>query len=74
VVEHLGSLQLIHLQAHGRRIVSQIAEAPGIRRGDAVKFSIDPNQLYLFSAQTGAALRTPGRRGQGQKSFSEKTK
>jgi len=60
IVEHLGSLQIIHVNAGGHRILSQVADAETIRRGDTVRLGINPRQLYLFSAGTGEALFTPG--------------
>ena len=63
LVEHLGALQVVHLSIAGKRIVAQLAEDRPLRRGDVVVATIDPRQLYLFDADSGVALYTPGRDG-----------
>jgi ABC-type sugar transport system ATPase subunit len=63
LVEHLGALQVVHLSLSGKRIVAQLAEDTPLRRGDAVTARIDASQLYLFAADSGAAIYTPGRDG-----------
>ena len=61
LVEHLGSLQVVHLDVAGKRIVAQLAEDRPLRRGESVLIRIEPSQLYLFDAGTGVAIHTPGR-------------
>jgi len=61
IVEHLGSLQIVHLTVSGRRIVAQVAESAQLRRGDTIHIRIEPSQLYLFNAKSGDAIHTPGK-------------
>ena len=72
IVEHLGSLQIIHVRVGGYRILAQIADTGTIRRGDPVAVSVKPNDLYLFSAETEQALYAPGRNGQAHSAHAEK--
>jgi ABC-type sugar transport system ATPase subunit len=60
VVEHLGALQLVHLKIGERKLLAQTAQAAQIRRGDRLSASIDAGQLYLFDAQSGRSIYTPG--------------
>jgi ABC-type sugar transport system ATPase subunit len=71
IVEHLGSLQIIHVRAAGHRILAQVADTDTIRRGDALMISVKPHNLYLFSADTEQALYTPGRDSLAPSSFVE---
>ena len=61
VIEHLGSLQVVHLTAAGERIVAQLPEDARLRRGDAVRVRLEPAQLYLFDAGADASIYTSGR-------------
>ena len=71
IVEHLGSLQIVHVRVGGHRILAQVADTGAIRRGDALAISVRSNNIYLFSAETGQALYTPGRNGLALSSFVE---
>jgi multiple sugar transport system ATP-binding protein len=67
IAEYQGENNFIHLSIPGRdenvtaRAPSQIFPAPG----DTVGVSIEPADVYVFDADSGAALKTQGLEGRG---------
>jgi ABC-type sugar transport system ATPase subunit len=59
IVEHLGSLQIVHCVLGDQRILGQATETAAIRRGDALRIGVAGSRFYLFDS-TGQALFTPG--------------
>jgi len=56
-VEPMGGEALVGLSAGGTEIVVRVDSRQQFRTGDRVEFSIDPDQIHLFDARTGRAIR-----------------
>jgi ABC-type sugar transport system ATPase subunit len=60
LVEHLGSVTIVHLSSEAGRLIAQSAPTDAVRAGDVVNVRVDPAMLYLFDRQSGGAVATPG--------------
>ncbi len=60
LVEHLGALRLVHLRLGEASLVAQVAEGEDLRPADRVKVRLSPETFYVFDAESGVALATPG--------------
>jgi len=56
-VEYQGSGNFVFLQAGGADLTARAPTSVRPSPGDAVEVSIDADELYLFDAETGAAIR-----------------
>ncbi len=60
VVEHFGSTVLLYVDLHDQLIKVQSEATKDIALGQMVHLVFLPQHLYLFDAETGNAIRTPG--------------
>ena len=60
VVEHFGSTVLSYVDVHDQLIKVQSEATKDIALGQAIHLVFLPQYLYLFDAETGRAIRTPG--------------
>jgi multiple sugar transport system ATP-binding protein len=58
LIEPLGDVTVVSVEAAGEilRIVLPEASATGMKPGDAVPISLDPNKIHIFRAATGQAM------------------
>jgi ABC-type sugar transport system ATPase subunit len=63
LVEHLGSMTMLHLSSPEGRLIAQSPATQPARAGETVRLRPDPRMLYVFDRQTGAALVTPALAG-----------
>jgi multiple sugar transport system ATP-binding protein len=60
LIEHLGSATIVHLSSPGGRIIAQSTPTESAKAGDLASVRIDPEMLYIFDRDSGAAIVTPG--------------
>ena len=60
VVEHFGSTVLLYVDLHDQLIKVQSEASKDIALGQTIHLVFLPQHLYLFDAETGHAIRTPG--------------
>jgi ABC-type sugar transport system ATPase subunit len=60
VVEHFGSTVLSYVDAHDQLIKVQSEASKEIALGQMIHLTFFPQHFYLFDAETGNAIRTPG--------------
>jgi len=56
VVETAGSETLVHVRATGTSLVARVSPDLPLEVGATVRVSIAPRNLYIFDAETGAAV------------------
>ena len=61
LVEHLGSMMIVHLSRDADRLVAQVGASATTRTGDIVRVTLQPDLFHLFDPSTGLALATPAR-------------
>ena len=60
VVEYLGDEQLVHLHAGDVELIAKLPIEPRLSVGQDVTLAVPVEKLYLFDAETEAALKTAG--------------
>jgi ABC-type sugar transport system ATPase subunit len=60
VVEHFGSSVLSYVELYNELIKVQSEASKDIKLGEMIYLDFLPQHLYLFDADTGAAIHTPG--------------
>ena len=60
VVEYLGDEQLVHLHAGEVELIAKLPIESRLSVGQDVKLAVPIEKLYLFDAETEAALKTAG--------------
>ncbi len=60
VVEHFGSTVLSYVDVHDQLIKVQSEATKDIALGQSIHLAFLPQALYLFDAESGHAIRTPG--------------
>ena len=56
VVEYLGDEQLLHLRAKEHMLLAKLPVEPRVATGSSVELTIPRDRIYIFDAETGAAL------------------
>jgi ABC-type sugar transport system ATPase subunit len=62
LVEHLGSIQIVHLTMGCGSVVAQLSEDVELRPGAQTTIAIEPDNFYCFDPLSETALHTPGMR------------
>ena len=60
VVEHFGSTVLLYVDVHDQLIKVQSEASKDITLDQTIHLLFLPQHLYLFDAETGSAILTPG--------------
>jgi multiple sugar transport system ATP-binding protein len=58
VVEYLGDEQLVHLMRKDVPVLAKLGVEDRLQHGTDVTFSVPPEKLYLFDAETEERIRT----------------
>jgi ABC-type sugar transport system ATPase subunit len=66
VIEHLGSSIVLHVNLGGVTILAQQADTEAYRAGDTVEIATRSDRIYVFDAESGEAIATPGSQWNGQ--------